>query len=84
MQARWFRKLFGGGMRQTGFLAGCVAYALTNNFPQLPRVHALAKKLEAGLEDIGAVITSRAETCMVRFLAEPVHSVLIVHCVDIL
>jgi threonine aldolase len=68
-KARWFRKLFGGGMRQTGFLAGCVAYALTHNFPQLPRVHALAKKLEAGLEDIGAVITSRAETCMVRLLS---------------
>lgn len=54
-------------MRQTGFLAGCVAYALTHNFPQLHRVHALAKKLEAGLEEIGAVITSKAETCMVRF-----------------
>jgi threonine aldolase len=55
-------------MRQTGFLVGCVAYALTHNFPQFQRVHALAKKLEVGLEDIGAVIMSRAETCMVRFL----------------
>jgi threonine aldolase len=65
-KARWFRKLFGGGMRQTGFLAGCVAYALTHNFSQLQRVHTLAKKLEVGLEEIGAVITSKAETCMVR------------------
>lgn len=69
MKARWFRKLFGGGMRQTGFLAGCVAYALTYNFPQFRRVHTLARKLEAGLEDIGAVIMSRAETCMVRHLS---------------
>lgn len=55
-------------MRQTGFLAGAAAYALTNNFPQLPRVHALAKRLESGLEEIGANILSRAETCMVGIL----------------
>lgn len=55
-------------MRQTGFLAASAAFALSHNFPQLPRVHALAKKLEAGLEKTGAIILSRAETCMVRFL----------------
>ena len=33
-RAKWFRKLFGGGMRQTGYLAGCAAYALTHNFPK--------------------------------------------------
>ncbi|CAA7264709.1 unnamed protein product [Cyclocybe aegerita] len=65
-KARWFRKLFGGGMRQTGILAASAAYALSHNFPQLPRVHALTKRLEAGLEEIGAKILSRAETCMVR------------------
>ena len=64
-KARWFRKLFGGGMRQTGVLAASAAYALTHNFPQLPRVHALARRLEAGLEEIGATILSKAETCMV-------------------
>ena len=64
-KARWFRKLLGGGMRQTGILAAAAAYALTHNFPLLPRVHALTKRLEAGLEDIGAGILSRAETCMV-------------------
>ena len=64
-KARRFRKLFGGGMRQTGVLAAAGAYALTHNFPQLPRVHALARRLEAGLEEIGCAILSRAETCMV-------------------
>jgi len=64
-KARRFRKLFGGGMRQIGVLAACSAYALTHHFPLLPRVHALARKLEQGLEAIGAEITSRAETCMV-------------------
>jgi len=52
-------------MRQTGLLAASAAYALTHNFPLLPRVHALAKRLEAGLEEVGANILSRAETCMV-------------------
>ncbi|KAM6497920.1 Pyridoxal phosphate-dependent transferase [Amanita muscaria] len=71
-KARWYRKLFGGGMRQTGFLAACAAYALTNNFSQLPRVHALAKRLEAGLEKIGVTILSKAETCMIFFDPSPV------------
>ncbi|KAG6832230.1 hypothetical protein H0H92_004195 [Tricholoma furcatifolium] len=71
-KACWFRKLFGGGMRQTGILAASAAYALTHNFPQLERVHALAKKLEAGLESAGAEITSRAETCMVFYDPSPI------------
>lgn len=71
-KARWYRKLFGGGMRQTGYLAACAAYALTNNFPQLPRVHALAKRLEAGLEKIGVTILTKAETCMIFFDPSPV------------
>lgn len=66
-KARWFRKLFGGGMRQTGVMSACAAYALSNNFSLLPRVHALAQSLEKGLEDLGVDITSRAETCMVGF-----------------
>lgn len=64
-RARWFRKLFGGGTRQLGLFAGCAAYALNHNFPQLPRVHALTRKLEAGLREFGVQILS-AETCMVR------------------
>jgi threonine aldolase len=67
-KARRFRKLFGGGMRQTGVMAACAAYALTHNFPLLPRVHALARRLERGVEEMGAEITSRSETCMVGIL----------------
>ncbi|KAG6866813.1 hypothetical protein C0991_008749 [Blastosporella zonata] len=70
-KARWFRKLFGGGMRQTGILAASAAYALTHNFPQLERVHALAKKLEVGLKAIGADILSSAETCMLFYDPSP-------------
>ncbi|KAF5337421.1 hypothetical protein D9611_003239 [Ephemerocybe angulata] len=71
-KARWFRKLFGGGMRQTGFLAASAAYALTHNVPKLVQVHALARKLEAGLEEIGCRILSRAETCMIFYDPAPV------------
>lgn len=53
-------------MRQTGILSASAAYALTNNFVKLPHVHSLARRLEQGLKDIGAHITSPAETCMVR------------------
>jgi len=57
-------------MRQIGLLAGCVAYALNHNFPQLPRVHALARKLEVGLRELGAQILS-AGTCMIFFDPAP-------------
>jgi len=66
-KARWFRKQFGGGMRQTGVLAASAAYALTHHFLLLPAVHALARKLEKGLEEIGADILSRAETNMLFY-----------------
>ncbi|KAI0762766.1 pyridoxal phosphate-dependent transferase [Fomes fomentarius] len=71
-KARWFRKLFGGGMRQTGFMAVAAAYALTHNFPLLTSVHALTRRLEAGLVEIGVEITSPAETSMLFFDPSPV------------
>lgn len=55
-------------MRQTGFLAACAAYALTNNFSKLAVVHDIARKLESGLSELGVEITVSAETCMVRFV----------------
>ncbi|KAI0803065.1 pyridoxal phosphate-dependent transferase [Irpex lacteus] len=69
-RARWFRKLFGGGMRQTGILSASAAYALTHNFPQLTRVHDLTRHLEAELRNLGVKILS-AETCMVFFDPTP-------------
>ncbi|KIK97657.1 hypothetical protein PAXRUDRAFT_824714 [Paxillus rubicundulus Ve08.2h10] len=71
-KARWFRKLFGGGMRQTGYLVGCAAYALTHNFPLLPRVHALAKRMQQGLEGLGVGILSPAETCILFYDPSPI------------
>ncbi|KAL4068327.1 pyridoxal phosphate-dependent transferase [Scleroderma yunnanense] len=71
-KARWFRKAFGGGMRQTGIIAGAMAYALANNFPQIPRVHALAKRLQLGLENLGVRIICPTETCMVLYDPSPI------------
>ncbi|GJJ09512.1 hypothetical protein Clacol_003735 [Clathrus columnatus] len=70
-RARGLRKLFGGGMRQIGFLAGCAAFALSNHFKLLPDVHDLARKLEQGLRNLGAQILVPAETCMVFYDPKP-------------
>ncbi|KAL5534661.1 hypothetical protein ACEPAG_1125 [Sanghuangporus baumii] len=71
-RARHFRKLFGGGMRQTGALTAAAAYAVTHHVPLLPRVHELSKTLERGLEEAGCEILSRAETCMIFFDPSPI------------
>lgn len=51
-------------MRQIGFLAGCITYALNHNFLQLPRVHVLARRLEVGLREAGVCVLG-AGTCIV-------------------
>ena len=44
-RARWFRKRYGGGMRQVGVLAAACIYALEHNISKLFRTHEYAKKL---------------------------------------
>lgn len=44
-KARRIRKVFGGGMRQAGYLAAAGIYALDNNVKRLKEDHARAKKL---------------------------------------
>lgn len=48
-QARRVRKVFGGGMRQVGFLAAAGIWALENNIDRLSEDHDRAKKLETAL-----------------------------------
>lgn len=48
-QARRVRKVFGGGMRQAGFLAAAGLYALQNQVQRLQIDHEHAKQLEATL-----------------------------------
>ncbi|HLZ86801.1 MAG TPA: GntG family PLP-dependent aldolase [Puia sp.] len=49
-QARRVRKVFGGGMRQAGFMAAAGIYALENNIQRLEVDHAHARRIAAALE----------------------------------
>jgi threonine aldolase len=49
-QARRVRKVFGGGMRQAGFMAAAGIYALENNIQRLEEDHRHARLLAEALE----------------------------------
>lgn len=49
-KARRIRKVFGGGMRQAGFLAAAGIYALQHNIERLAEDHANAKLIAAAIE----------------------------------
>ncbi|RWR02050.1 threonine aldolase [[Pantoea] beijingensis] len=55
-QARRWRKMTGGGMRQAGILAAAGLYALANNVTRLKEDHDNAAWLAAELEGIGAEV----------------------------
>ena len=54
-KAKRFRKVFGGGMRQAGFIAAAGIYALENNIERLAQDHAHAKQLAAALDKLDFV-----------------------------
>ncbi|MCX8020496.1 MAG: aminotransferase class I/II-fold pyridoxal phosphate-dependent enzyme [Chitinophagaceae bacterium] len=49
--ARRIRKVFGGGMRQAGYLAAAGIYALQNNFHRLAEDHHHAKQIAESLKE---------------------------------
>jgi threonine aldolase len=51
-QARRIRKVFGGGMRQAGFLAAAGVYALDNNIKRLSEDHRRAKALASLISEL--------------------------------
>ncbi|MGE0636777.1 MAG: low-specificity L-threonine aldolase [Bacteroidia bacterium] len=55
-KARRIRKVFGGGMRQAGYLAAAGIYALDNNIARLKEDHARAKKLADILKALPYVV----------------------------
>ncbi|GAA5820963.1 hypothetical protein JCM3770_006150 [Rhodotorula araucariae] len=71
-KARWYRKLFGGGLRQTGGLALAASHALTAHLALLPRVHTLAKRLAHGLVATGVALDLPVETGMVWLDPAPI------------
>ena len=46
------RKILGGGMRQSGYLAACGLYALENNISRLEEDHKKAKEIESVLKKL--------------------------------
>ena len=66
---RW-RKILGGGMRQSGYLAAACIYALENNVERLHDDHENAALLATGLGEI-AEITVLAQATNVVFLNIP-------------
>ena len=54
-QARRFRKVFGGGMRQAGYLAAAGLFALKNNITRLSKDNAKAKQIGQHLQTLSFV-----------------------------
>ncbi|GAA5987207.1 hypothetical protein JCM11641_006060 [Rhodosporidiobolus odoratus] len=61
-KATHFRKLFGGGWRQSGPLALAASHALSTTLPQLSRTHTLATRLATALVDEGITLELPVET----------------------
>ncbi|MBL7979009.1 MAG: aminotransferase class I/II-fold pyridoxal phosphate-dependent enzyme [Bacteroidetes Order II. Incertae sedis bacterium] len=68
-KARRYRKMWGGGMRQVGFLAAAGLYALEHHRERLAEDHRLAKKLAMGLGEMGIfdIDPEKTETNIVMF-----------------
>jgi threonine aldolase len=63
--ARRWRKMLGGGMRQSGVLAAACLYALEHNVDRLAEDHANAERLARGLAEIDQVSVQSQATNMV-------------------
>ncbi len=72
-QARRWRKMLGGGMRQAGVIAAGGLYALEHNIDRLADDHANAERLAEGLAKIDGVTVTGQNTNMVfaRFDVDP-------------
>jgi threonine aldolase len=60
-QARRFRKMFGGGMRQAGIIAAGALYALKHHRQRLHEDHANAQLLAHGLQAVPGIVIEPAE-----------------------
>ncbi len=66
------RKIFGGNLRQSGYLAAAGIYALQNNINRLEEDHRRAKELGTQLEQCSWVaVVEPVETNIVVFSAQP-------------
>ncbi|MBL6731995.1 MAG: aminotransferase class I/II-fold pyridoxal phosphate-dependent enzyme [Candidatus Poseidoniaceae archaeon] len=87
--SRW-RKMFGGGMRQSGILAAAGMYALDNNIQRLSEDHSRAKRLATALNEMDeySVDLNSVETNMVyidsKMGAKELMARLSSHAIDVL
>ena len=70
-KAKTFRKLFGGGIRQSGSLAAVARFCLDTVFPTMPRTHQLTRTLALGLHKLGVRILMPVETNMLASSITP-------------
>ncbi len=63
-EARRWRKMVGGGMRQAGILAAAGSYSLSNNIDRLAKDHANAVRLAEGLAKLPGVTVDGPHTNM--------------------
>ena len=69
-EARRYRKMFGGGMRQVGILAAAALYALDNHFEALGQDHALASRIGSAVTGLDGVEIGPVETNIVMIRAD--------------
>ncbi len=71
-KARRIRKLFGGGLRQSGMIAAAMLYALEHNVERLADDHRNATRLAAGLRKIEGIknVPEVVETNLIFFEIE--------------
>ncbi|MEN4919795.1 low-specificity L-threonine aldolase [Achromobacter spanius] len=70
-RARRWRKMLGGGLRQSGVLAAACLYALEHNVDRLAEDHENARQLAEGLRGIAGVKVLSQDTNMVFAEFEP-------------
>lgn len=63
-EARRWRKMVGGGMRQSGILAAAIAYALDHHVDRLAQDHEHAALLQGQLSELGELRVETAQTNM--------------------
>jgi threonine aldolase len=70
-QARRYRKMLGGGMRQAGIIAAAGVYALENMIERLAEDHENARVLAEGLSAVpGVALTPPPQSNLVFFVAD--------------
>jgi len=72
-EAQRWRKMLGGGMRQSGLLAAACLHALEHNVERLAQDHANAGRLAQGLRDIAPLAVTGQATNMVFLKIPPEH-----------